>query len=192
MSQKNVTAALLRAARALLGWSQADLAKASMVSRPTIAEIELDKREPQGRTLADIVRALENAGVEFTGDDDDAAAWGVAWRKSWRPRKGRPSFGLHNFRLAVPISYTEAGLARLDLTFDQIKVALSGIRGIAAINDGDMAGPLDILRMRVDTILDESEAEDMLDNIALAIKSAFELGEMAGEHKALRDRRKGR
>lgn len=60
-----LTAPILRAARGLLGWSQADLATASMVSRPTIDSIERCIREPQHRTVVDIVRALEGSGVEF-------------------------------------------------------------------------------------------------------------------------------
>jgi transcriptional regulator with XRE-family HTH domain len=54
-----------RAARALLSWSQTQLADASGVSLSTIADFENDKREPIANNLAAIVRALEEAGVEF-------------------------------------------------------------------------------------------------------------------------------
>ena len=59
--------AQLRAARALLGWSQPDLARASLVSRPTIARIELGGK-PYDRTLVDLIRAFEEAGIEFIGE----------------------------------------------------------------------------------------------------------------------------
>jgi transcriptional regulator with XRE-family HTH domain len=69
-TKKIVTAAQLRAARGLLGWSQADLAKASMVSRPTIDSIERGVREPHDRTLADIILAVLEAGVVFLSESD--------------------------------------------------------------------------------------------------------------------------
>ncbi len=61
-----ITAAQLRAARGLIGWSQAELADASKVGRATIADFESGKREPYERTLDDLRAALEAAGVEFT------------------------------------------------------------------------------------------------------------------------------
>jgi transcriptional regulator with XRE-family HTH domain len=58
----------VKAARALLDWSQADLAKASGVSEPTIWRLEAADGELGGRadTVEKICRALERAGVEFT------------------------------------------------------------------------------------------------------------------------------
>ncbi|NBB82690.1 MAG: helix-turn-helix domain-containing protein [Alphaproteobacteria bacterium] len=54
-----------RAARGLLGWSQGDLQAASMVGKKTIADFERGARQPYARTLADIRRALETAGITF-------------------------------------------------------------------------------------------------------------------------------
>jgi transcriptional regulator with XRE-family HTH domain len=54
-----------RAARALIGWSQDQLAAASKVAKGTIANFEAGKRDPYERTLLDIQAALEAAGVEF-------------------------------------------------------------------------------------------------------------------------------
>src|SRR5579884_781913 len=65
-----ITASQLRAARGLLGLSQRDLAVLSKVSRATIADFEAGKRQPYPRTLADLQRCLEGAGVAFTTDDD--------------------------------------------------------------------------------------------------------------------------
>jgi predicted transcriptional regulator len=58
----------LRAARSLIGRSQADLAKASEVDHTTIARLEKAGHGPvprQSRTLQAIISALRKAGVEF-------------------------------------------------------------------------------------------------------------------------------
>jgi transcriptional regulator with XRE-family HTH domain len=54
-----------RAARALLKWSQTQLAESSGVALSTVAEFEIDKREPRDDNATAIRRALEDAGVEF-------------------------------------------------------------------------------------------------------------------------------
>ena len=57
----------VKAARALLAWSQAALAEASGVSEPTVARLEAQDGDLGGRadTGAKIVAALEAAGVTF-------------------------------------------------------------------------------------------------------------------------------
>jgi transcriptional regulator with XRE-family HTH domain len=60
-----------RAARALIGWSQAQLAAASKVAKATIANFELGKRLPYDRTLDDLVAALEGAGIRFIAENGD-------------------------------------------------------------------------------------------------------------------------
>ena len=74
----SIVAGQLRAARGLLGWSQKDLATAAQVGRATIADFEVGKREPYARTLADLRRALEEAGVAFTNGGEP----GVKLKKS--------------------------------------------------------------------------------------------------------------
>lgn len=54
-----------RAARALLGWNQAELAKAANVSRQTVADFERGAHVPINNNLASITVALEKAGIEF-------------------------------------------------------------------------------------------------------------------------------
>lgn len=59
----------IRAARALLQWEQADLARAAGVSLPTIHRME--KLGPQRCTLANLLKvqeALAVAGVDFLAD----------------------------------------------------------------------------------------------------------------------------
>ena len=65
--------AQIRAARALLGWTAADLADQSGVTRFTIQRLEQSNGLPPSRsqTLDEIQRALEAAGVEFIGTPDD-------------------------------------------------------------------------------------------------------------------------
>jgi predicted transcriptional regulator len=75
--QKLVNARQIRAARSWLGWSQEDLAARSGVGRATIARMELSAEIRQGRTLADIQRALEEAGVEFQFEDSDPVGFRV-------------------------------------------------------------------------------------------------------------------
>ena len=66
-----VTTGQIKAARALLGWSQNNLAVASGLSTPTVKRIESTGGELGGRpeTTARIVVALEKAGAEFIAED---------------------------------------------------------------------------------------------------------------------------
>ena len=60
----------IRAARALLGWSGTDLADLSGVGITTLRRYELQRGIPSANTsvLMMIKKALESAGIEFTGD----------------------------------------------------------------------------------------------------------------------------
>lgn len=60
-----ITSEQIRAARAILKWGQNDLAAASEVSVPSIANIETDRQRPHDTTLRKIHDALKNAGIEF-------------------------------------------------------------------------------------------------------------------------------
>jgi transcriptional regulator with XRE-family HTH domain len=76
-----ITIRQVKAARALLGWSQADLAKHSGVSEPTIARLESADGELGGRgdTVRKIHGALDASGVEFI--DENGGGPGVRLRK---------------------------------------------------------------------------------------------------------------
>ncbi len=54
-----------KGARAMLGWSRELLGKLARVAVRTIIDFERGARRPYDRTLADIRRALENAGIVF-------------------------------------------------------------------------------------------------------------------------------
>jgi transcriptional regulator with XRE-family HTH domain len=57
-----------RAGRALLKWSQTQLAEAAGVALTTVSDYEIDKRDPRPDSLTAIRRALEAAGVVFEDD----------------------------------------------------------------------------------------------------------------------------
>jgi len=62
----------IKAARALLGWSQEDLAKQAGVSIPTVKRLEAGDGELGGRseTAGKLRAALEAAGIEFIGGSE--------------------------------------------------------------------------------------------------------------------------
>lgn len=62
-SEKFLTPATLRAARAILGWSQQELAYASGVGRVTIADYERGKSQLQRGNIHLLVHHLDMAGV---------------------------------------------------------------------------------------------------------------------------------
>ena len=76
-----LTTRQIKAARALLGWSQADLAEASGVSEPTVARLESAEGELGGRelTTGKIRAAIEAAGIEFI--DENGGGPGVRLKK---------------------------------------------------------------------------------------------------------------
>jgi transcriptional regulator with XRE-family HTH domain len=74
----NITAGQMKQARALLAWSQDDIAIACGIDTPTIVNFEFGRQFPQPETLEDIRATLEAVGVEFATDEAQA----VRLRKS--------------------------------------------------------------------------------------------------------------
>lgn len=58
----------IRAARALLNWSQSDLAERAGLSQTGIARIESGVNQPNLQTMERIAQAFDDAGIEFLGD----------------------------------------------------------------------------------------------------------------------------
>jgi predicted transcriptional regulator len=77
----------IKAARALLGWSQDDLARVAEVSIPTIKRLEAFDGPLGGRdqTAEKIVSAIESAGVEFI--EQNGGGPGVRLRKPPKPKR---------------------------------------------------------------------------------------------------------
>lgn len=71
-----ITPAQIRAARALIGWKQSDLAIASGVSEISIKNIERGATDPRSSTLDAIQRAFADAHVVFLepGDTRDGGS----------------------------------------------------------------------------------------------------------------------
>ena len=74
-----ITAAQMRAARALLGIDQRQLAELSGVSLPTIQRMEASEGNVRGvvETLTRVVEALDACGVELIGKTSEAGAMGA-------------------------------------------------------------------------------------------------------------------
>ncbi|MDA9487954.1 helix-turn-helix domain-containing protein [Bradyrhizobium sp. CCBAU 11361] len=91
MTSRNLSllAAQIRAARGLLGWSQAHLAESCNIHRATLVDLEAGKREPQEATLEVLMSELTAAGIVFTER-------GVEFRK-W-PAKGFVPAGIKRKR----------------------------------------------------------------------------------------------
>jgi hypothetical protein len=81
MKLKSLTSAQIRAARALLRWSAAELAREAALGLATIRRAELSDVETSMTTANDLAvrRALESAGVEFI-DEDGGGGPGVRLR----------------------------------------------------------------------------------------------------------------
>jgi transcriptional regulator with XRE-family HTH domain len=73
------TPAQVRAARALINWSQQQLAEAARVGVVTVRQFESGAAQPRNSTLEVIERALEAAGVEFIAQNGGGP--GVRLRK---------------------------------------------------------------------------------------------------------------
>lgn len=74
-----ITAAQLRAARALLGIDQRELAERAGVSLPTIQRMEASKTDTVRGvvdTLTKVVTALDAAGIELIGDNAESLRGG--------------------------------------------------------------------------------------------------------------------
>jgi predicted transcriptional regulator len=84
-----ITAAQLRAARALLGIDQKKLAELSGVSLPTIQRMEASDGNVRGviETLTKVVEALHDAGVELIGENarSEGGGRGVRLRRPGPP-----------------------------------------------------------------------------------------------------------
>jgi transcriptional regulator with XRE-family HTH domain len=73
-----ITAAQMRAARALLGIDQRQLAELSGVSLPTIQRMEASEGNVRGvvDTLTKVVEAFDNRGIELIGENVESIGKG--------------------------------------------------------------------------------------------------------------------
>jgi len=90
MTRKSILKVSIRqvkAARALLGWSQESLARAADVSVPTIKRLESNDGLLGGRseTAEKIEKALQAAGIEFI--EENGGGPGLRLRKSTKRKR---------------------------------------------------------------------------------------------------------
>ena len=73
-----ITSAQMRAARALLGIDQRQLAEMAQLSLPTIQRMEASEGQVRGfvDTLMTVIEALERAGVEFIRENSPSTGTG--------------------------------------------------------------------------------------------------------------------
>lgn len=87
-----ITAAQMRAARALLGIDQRDLAESSGVSLPTIQRMEASDGNVRGvvDTLTKVVAALDRLGIELIGEDAASSSGGRGVRLKMKATEHGP------------------------------------------------------------------------------------------------------
>ena len=75
-----ITSGQIKAARALLGLTVAELAKTAGIGFTTLVRLESSEGIPSGnvKTLTSVKTAIEKAGIEFIGSPADGA--GVRWK----------------------------------------------------------------------------------------------------------------
>jgi DNA-binding XRE family transcriptional regulator len=73
--QNDIDRTLVRTARALLDWTQPDLAKAAGIALATLKRFEKGRRTPIPVVRAAVFSALEKGGVQF---EDDGKRLGVS------------------------------------------------------------------------------------------------------------------
>ena len=74
-----ISPAQCRAARGLLSWTQADLARAASVGVVTVRQFEGESGTPRPATLTVLRQALEEAGLEFIPENGGGA--GIRFRE---------------------------------------------------------------------------------------------------------------
>src|ERR1700729_1287241 len=65
-----VTARQIRAARALLGWSQQTLADKAIVALNAVTRLERGEVDPRMSTMIAVEKAIRKAGIEFISADE--------------------------------------------------------------------------------------------------------------------------
>jgi DNA-binding XRE family transcriptional regulator len=65
-----ITPIQCRAAREMLKWRREDLQEITKLSRETIGNFEREISNPTPRTMIDLKKAFEDAGIRFENDDE--------------------------------------------------------------------------------------------------------------------------
>jgi len=112
-----ITAAQLRASRALLGIDQQTLAKLAGVSLPTIQRMEASQGNVRGviDTLTKVVAALDRAGIEMISDHarSEGRGRGVRLREPPLDRVSQPPEPARGQRQEKPVEGQESRRATM-------------------------------------------------------------------------------
>lgn len=84
-----LTADLIRAARALLGWSQLELVRRSGVTQKALSDFELEKRPLTAKASEKLKTTLEANGVQFIAVNSEVSGEIVGGGVRWRPTPPR-------------------------------------------------------------------------------------------------------
>lgn len=71
-NKRMITNLQIRAARALLGWSQRELADKSLLSETAILKLETARADSRSSTLIKVRNTFEAVGIEFINRTDGA------------------------------------------------------------------------------------------------------------------------
>lgn len=80
-SNVEVLGAAIRAGRAALSWSQADLAGKADVSMQTVARIEAGLISPKIQTIGKLFGALEDGGASFNWSNESGVSFVLTVRR---------------------------------------------------------------------------------------------------------------
>jgi DNA-binding XRE family transcriptional regulator len=83
------TSRQIRAARALLDWTQQTLADRALVAINTVNAIEKDRPYPKDETIEAVTTALEKAGIVFLADGIMGEGVRFTKPRPLKPRKPR-------------------------------------------------------------------------------------------------------
>ena len=101
----SISAVQCAAARALLGWTQDDLARNAQVARATITSFEGKARiEPMRKNLLAIIASLESAGVAFIPEDTERGL-GAGVRQRTLELEYSTSLRPDGYDLIFPVRY---------------------------------------------------------------------------------------
>jgi transcriptional regulator with XRE-family HTH domain len=110
-----ISAAQVKAARALLGWSQTALAGRADLSNSAISFFENGRRRPSPRGLLSLRKAFEAAGVEFTAGEAGVRTRGSAVSISGEQvKEARGLLGWSQSKLAKQVGLTKTVLRHIE------------------------------------------------------------------------------
>ena len=123
-----LTAELARAARALLRWSQQDLAEKAGVAVSTVADFEREDRTPVQNNAAAMRVALERAGIAFRDDGSIALAASLVFMTGERLSTLSVQYGPDSAQLLFDLLSLFGEGAAPSVAIDAVQCASPGLK----------------------------------------------------------------